>query len=424
MQYTQLFTKTTKNAPADESSKNAELLIRAGYIHKEQAGVYSLLPLGLRVINNIKRVISDEMEKLGSSELIMSSLQSREVWDKTDRWDDDKVDIWFKTKLKNDTEIGLGWSHEEPITNMMRNHINSYKDLPVYTHQFQNKMRNETRAKAGVMRCREFIMKDMYSYSVDEQEHMRFYNKTIDAYLNVYKSLGLGDITYVTSASGGVFTDKFSHEFQTICEAGEDVTYVHKDNKQAINLEVFNDETLDKLNLNKEDFVRHVTAEVGNIFTFGTGKCEQMGLYYKNENDESVPVYLGSYGIGVTRLLGVLAEINGDDKGLSWPAIVSPYAMHIVSLHKVEGDEVYNYAKNIYDKLRSKGVEVLWDDRSGVGAGEKFADVDLIGITQRVLVSDKTLKVNSVEIKERKSDTSELIHTDDFLSAYTKANCE
>lgn len=252
MKQSQLFTKTRKEAPADETSKNAQLLIKAGFINKELAGVYSYLPLGLRVIQKIKNIVNDEMNKLGSSEILMSTIQGKEIWEVTNRWDDKQVDVWFKSQLKSGNEIGFGWSHEEPITNMMKGHINSYNDLPRFVHQFQNKLRNEVRAKSGIMRCREFIMKDMYSYCATEKDHMDFYNKTTEAYLNVYKKVGLGDITFVTSASGGVFTDKFSHEFQTICDAGEDIIYVSKDNKVALNEEIFNDETLSKMGYKKK----------------------------------------------------------------------------------------------------------------------------------------------------------------------------
>ncbi len=400
MKQSQLFTKTRKEVPADESAKNAQLLIRAGFISKEFAGVYSMLPLGLRVLNNIKKIVAEEMERLGSQEIIMSTLQNKEVWEMTDRWDDEKADIWFKSKLKNGTDVGFGWSHEEPITNMMRAHIASYHDLPRYVHQFQNKLRNETRAKSGIMRCREFVMKDMYSYCIDEAEHMDFYNKAIEAYLRVYKKVGLGDITYVTSASGGVFTDKFSHEFQTICEAGEDIIYVHKDGSVAINEEIFNEETLQNLGKKKEDFEAKKAAEVGNIFTFGTGKCEQMDLFFTDKEGSKKPVFLGSYGIGVTRLMGVIAEIFSDDKGLVWPRVVAPFAVHLVELGTTEDTTVHTEAQKLYDELLTEGIEVLWDDRD-LRAGEKFADSDLIGIPTRVVVSSKTLANGTFEVKDR-----------------------
>ncbi len=445
MKQSKLFTKTSKQAPSDETALNAQLLIRAGFIHKEMAGVYSQLYLGLKVLNNIKRIANEEMNKLGSQEIIMSSLQKKENWEITDRWDDEKVDIWFKTKLKNDTEVGLGWSHEEPITNMIKSHINSYKDMPLYVHQFQNKLRNETRAKSGIMRCREFIMKDMYSYCVDEEEHMKFYNATIEAYMNVYKRLGLGDITYVTSASGGVFTDKFSHEFQTICEAGEDYIYVHKHKQLAINEEIFDDENLTKLGEVKENFEKKKTAEVGNIFTFGTGKCEQLGLYFANDKGEKVPVYLGSYGIGITRLIGVMVEVFGSENSMIWPASVAPFQLHMVTLSKdkeilnKEGSvlnetnnmsEAYEVSEDIYNKLINAGADVLWDDRVGMSAGEKFADADLIGVPMRVTISERSLAAGGVELLHRSYnkneggekiiESKEIISVAAFLKSYTE----
>ncbi len=408
MKQSKLFTKTRKEAPADEVSKNAELLIRGGFINKEMAGVYSFLPLGLRVLNKIKNIINEEMSVLGSQEITMSSIQTKEIWDKTDRWSDDNVDIWFKSKLKNGNDIGFGWSHEEPIVNMMVPNISSYKDLPVYVHQFQNKMRNEERAKSGVMRCREFIMKDMYSFSVSEEEHMDFYNKSIIAYMNVYHRLGLGDITFVTSASGGVFTDKFSHEFQTVCDAGEDVIYLHKNGKVAINEEVFTDESLENLGFKKEDFESKKAAEVGNIFTFGTQKCEQLGLNFNSANGEKIPVYLGSYGIGVTRLMGVMVEIFSDDKGIIWPKEVSPFHVHLISLGENEK------ANELYEKLKKEGIDVLFDDREA-NAGEKFADSDLLGIPLRVVVSKRSQEEGGYEMKSRKEEKGKIMQEADLL---------
>lgn len=398
MRQSQLFTKTRREAPSDEVTKNAILLTRAGFIHKEMAGVYSYLPLGWRVINKIKKIVSEEMEKLGSSEFLMSSLQNKEIWEKTDRWSDEKVDIWFKSKLKSGADVGFGWSHEEPITSLMTSHISSYQDLPVYVHQFQTKMRNEERAKAGVMRGREFVMKDMYSYSKDEAEHMAFYNKTIEAYLNVFKRLGLGDNTYVTSASGGVFTDKFSHEFQTLCEAGEDNIYVHKDGKLALNEEIFNDETLAKLGASKSDFELRKAAEVGNIFTFGTKKCEELGLNYSDEKGNKIPVFLGSYGIGVTRLMGVIVEIFSDENGIVWPKEVAPFRVHLISLGS--SDVAKELSDDVYKTLTAQGIDVLYDDRE-VRAGEKFADSDLIGIPTRVIVGEKAIESKMIEVKDR-----------------------
>ncbi len=412
MRQSQLFTKTRKEAPTDEVSKNAQLLIKAGFINKEMAGVYSLLPLGFLVVSKIKEIVNEEMKNLGSNELLMSTIQGKEIWEKTDRWSDEKVDVWFKSELKNGSQVGFGWSHEEPITDMMKSHVGSYNDLPRYVHQFQNKLRNEVRAKSGIMRCREFIMKDMYSYSTTEDEHMNFYNKTIDSYKNIFEKVGLGDITYVTSASGGVFTDKFSHEFQTVCDAGEDNVYIHKDGKTALNEEVFNDKTVSDLGLDKSDFELKKTAEVGNIFTFGTKKCEELELYFTDKDGNKKPVFLGSYGIGITRLMGVLAEVFGDDKGLVWPKEVSPFTIHLVRLGVNEGTTTF--ADKLYVDLRKKGFEVLYDDRD-LRPGEKFADSDLIGIPVRFVVSDKTVAENKIEVKMRIGGEAELLSEEEAL---------
>ncbi len=411
MRQSHLFTKTRREAPKDETAKNADLLIRAGFIHKEMAGVYSLLPLGLRVINKIKRIVAEEMEKLGSTEILMSSLQTKEIWETTKRWDDEAVDVWFKSALKNGTEVGLGWSHEEPITEMMKSHIVSYHDTPRYVHQFQNKLRNEVRAKSGIMRCREFIMKDMYSFCSTEEAHMAFYNASIDAYMNVYKRVGLGDLTFVTSASGGVFTDKFSHEFQTICDAGEDVIYVNREKKVAINEEVWNEKTLSGLGMTESDFEKVKAAEVGNIFTFGTKKCEELGLYFTDTDGIKKPVYLGSYGIGITRLMGVLAEICSDEKGMNWPDAVAPFQVHLIGIGTTS--ESLARIDGVYEALSSKGLDVLLDDRSA-RPGEKFADADLIGIPHRIVVSDKVPE-GSVEYKNRKDAEAKIIAIDELL---------
>lgn len=411
MRQSQLFTRTRKENPADEVAKNAQLLIRGGFIYKEMAGVYAWLPLGLRVINKIKTIVSEEMEAIGSKEIIMTALQRKEIWDKTGRWDDEKVDIWFKTALKNGGELGLGWSHEEPIVEMMKSYISSYHDLPAYVHQFQTKLRNEVRAKSGVMRGREFVMKDMYSFCASEEAHKDFYAKATEAYLNVFRRVGLGDRTYVTSASGGAFTDNFSHEFQTLCEAGEDTIYVHQKDNYAVNEEIFDDHTLAKLSASKDDFLMKHAAEVGNIFTFGTEKCEQMGLFFTDSEGKKQPVYLGSYGIGITRLVGVLAEIYADEKGIVWPESVAPFQVHLLLLNEGAKSE----AEKIYQTLSDRGIEVLFDDRLDVQAGEKFADADLIGIPHRVVVSERSLASGGVEYKHRTEEKGTVLSLSDLF---------
>lgn len=399
MRVSQLITKTRKEAPADETAKNAQLLIRAGYVHKDAAGVYVWLPLGRKVLNNIIQIIRDEMDAIGGQEVVMSTLQRKEVWERTNRWDDEIVDVWFKTTYKNGTEAGLAWSHEEQMVDTFRQHIDSYKDLPKAAYQFQNKLRNETRAKSGIMRTREFIMKDMYSFARTEAEHKEFYDKVTAAYLRIFERLGIGESTYFTVASGGAFAE-FSHEFQTICDAGEDIVYIDDEKHIAINEEVMRDDVLKNLGVQKDKLRKAKTAEVGNIFSFGTSKSEPYDFVYTDENGEQQFVVMGSYGIGPARVMGVIVEHMGDDQGIVWPTEIAPYQLHITSLGN--DDAVIAEANKIYNNLISAGFSVIWDDRD-VSAGEKFADADLMGMPYRVVVSKKTIDSEAYEVKVRKT---------------------
>lgn len=402
MYQSKLFTKTRKDAPKDEVSKNAELLIRAGFVHKEMAGVYDYLPLGLKVIENIKKIIREEMNAIGGQELELSSLQEKENWEKTGRWDDAQVDNWFKTKLKNETELGLAFTHEEPLTALMKNHIGSYRDLPVHPYQFQTKFRNEARAKSGIMRGREFLMKDMYSFSKNQAEHEIFYEKVKQAYHNIFEKVGLGNSTFMTFASGGSFS-KYSHEFQTLTDAGEDIIYVHKEKGIAINKEVLNPEVLTDLGIKENDLNEEKAVEVGNIFSLGTKFSDALDLTYLDEEGNKQSVVMGSYGIGLGRLMGTVVEVFADKDGIVWPESIAPFKVHLIELGgKTESGEVKKSAHEIYESLVRDGVEVLYDDRD-LRPGEKFADSDLIGIPWRIIVSERNLAEKNVEIKERKT---------------------
>ncbi len=416
MLQSKLFTKTKKESPADEIAKNAELLIKGGFIHKEMAGVYAFLPLGLRVIEKIKTIIREEMNALGGQELSMPALQDKTLWERTDRWDDKKVDNWFKTKLKAGGEVGLGITHEEPLTAIMTEYVNSYKDLPFSVYQFQTKFRNEMRAKSGIMRGREFLMKDLYSFTKDETEHNEFYEKSKAAYKKVYARLGIGHLTYITFASGGIFS-KFSHEFQTISGAGEDTIYVDESTGIAINKEVYTDEVITSLGLDKEKLVEQRAIEVGNIFTLGTRFSEPLNLQYTDENSDKKSVFMGSYGIGVSRLMGTIVEVLSDDKGIIWPESVAPFKVHILALG--ENIEARTEAEKLYKELGKKNIEVLFDDRSGVSAGEKFADADLLGIPYRVVVSERSLKDGGYELKKRNEEKGKVVKEDELLKLLT-----
>ena len=409
MRVSQLFTKTLKQAPADEVAKNAQLLIRAGYVYKEMAGAYAYLPLGLRVIENIKQIVREEMNAIDSSELIMTSLQRKDVWEKTGRWDEKVVDVWFKSKLQDDTEIGFGWSHEEPIVEMMKNYVQSYKDLPISLYQFQTKMRNELRAKSGIMRGREFVMKDMYSFHASAEDLQAYYDKTIEAYKRVFNRLGIGDETYVTFASGGAFT-KFSHEFQTICEAGEDVIYLHREKNIAVNEEVI-DEAVKELGISRDELEKVTTAETGNIFNFGTQKTDEMGLYYTDREGKRQSLYIGSYGIGITRAMGVIVEKFADEKGLVWPENIAPFKIYLASI----GQSGQKQANELYEMLTSKGIEVLYDDRDE-RPGAKFADSELLGIPYRVTVSNRLVEEGKVELTTRGTGETKTLTTDELFA--------
>jgi prolyl-tRNA synthetase len=398
MRQSQLFTKTQKEAPTDEQAKNAQLLIRAGYIHKEMAGAYQLLPLGLMVVQNIKQIVREEMAAWGSNELLATTLQPKDIWEKSGRWDSKVVDAWFKSELQAGGEIGFGWTHEEPLANMMKNHISSYKDLPRAIYQFQNKLRNEKRAKSGIMRGREFIMKDAYSFAATKEQHDDLYERSKHAYMNCFNRMGVGDDTYITYASGGDFTE-FSHEFQTVCEAGEDITYLNKEKGIAINEEVLESVDLAELGVTKDDLVATKTAEVGNIFDFGQKKGEEMELFFNDENGERVPVWMGSYGIGITRMMGVIVEKFADDKGIVWPAAVAPYQLHLVGLNG-DDSEIKDWTDGVYTALKARGVSVLYDDREA-RPGEKFADSDLLGMPYRVVMSKKGKEAGTFEVVTR-----------------------
>lgn len=411
MKLSKLFTKTTRNVPADETARNAQLLIQAGFINKEMAGVYAYLPLGKIVLDNIVQIIREEMDAIGGMEVSLTALQASDVWEASGRWDDAVMDVWFRTELASGAVLGLAPTHEEPLTHMMKRFISSYKDLPAYPYQFQVKFRNELRSKSGLMRGREFLMKDLYSFSVNQTDHDAFYEKTSEAYSKIFQRLGIGDLTYKTFASGGSFS-KYSHEFQTLSEVGEDTIFVHEGKKLAINQEVYNDEVLNHLGISKDELVERKAVEVGNIFTLGSKYSEALDLKFTAEDGSIQPVFMGSYGIGPSRLMGLIAEHFADDKGLVWPDAVAPARVYIARLGSNPG--VVKQADDLYDRLTVAGVGVLYDDRE-LRPGEKFADADLMGIPFRVVISDKTVAGNNYEIKARQASESTIVDLSEAL---------
>ncbi len=400
-----LFTKTKKDISSDEISKNAQLLMRAGFIYKEMAGVYDLLSLGLRVMNKINGIIREEINQIGGQEIFMSSLQDKTIWEKTNRWSDQIVDNWFKTKLKNKSELGLGFTHEEPLARLMKNYISSYKDLPLYIYQIQTKFRNEKRAKSGIMRAREFLMKDLYSFTSSREELDLFYEKAKQAYINIFQKCGIGKITYLTFASGGTFS-KYSHEFQTISDAGEDIIYLDENRKLAVNKEVMTDEVLDDIGLNRKNLVEKKSIEVGNIFKQQARFSEPLELNFIDKDGQKKPVIMGAYGIGPGRLMGTVVEVRNDDQGIIWPKEITPYQIHLLEIFS-KNKAVTAKAEEIYNTLQENGIEVLYDDRREIRAGEKFYDADLIGIPIQLILGEKNLNLGKCEIKYR--DTREIV---------------
>lgn len=412
MRLSQLFSKTRREEPKDEVAKNAKLLIRGGFIHKEMAGVYAYLPLGLRVLSNIEDIIREEMNVLGAHEVLLTALQNPDSWEKTDRW---KQDVWFKTELRDGVEIGLGWTQEEQIVGALSEHVASYKDLPIALYQIQTKFRNEERAKSGILRGREFRMKDLYSFHEDEKDLDAFYVRTEEAYRKIFNRVGLGAQTFFTFASGGAFS-KYSHEFQTLSDTGEDTVYVSKEKRIAVNKEVYTDEVLEDLKLEEADLKEERAIEVGNIFKLGTRFSESLGLHFKDKDGKEHPVVMGCYGIGSSRVMGAIVETLSDEKGIVWPKEVSPFDIHLISLTP-EKKMVKEKADALYETLTKNGFDVLYDDRD-LSAGVKFNDVELIGIPKSVIVSENLVRKGTFEIKDRATGEAEETPSHELLKRF------
>ncbi len=403
MLQSRLFTKTLRESPRDEAAANARLLIRAGFIHKEMAGVYSFLPLGFRVLKKIEGIIREEMNALGANEVLLTALQDSSVWETSGRWDDQVIDVWFKTPLKSGSLLGLANTHEEAITSLMRQYVSSYRDLPFSVYQIQTKFRNELRARSGLLRGREFLMKDLYSFHLNTDDLDSFYERVAAAYAKIFSRLDIGDITYQTFASGGAFS-KYSHEFQTATAAGEDLIHVCVDCRQAVNEEIKAD--LPACPACGGSNFRRVTAiEVGNIFKLGTRFSEAANLTVTDTEGKNHFVIMGSYGLGLSRLMGALVETHHDDHGIIWPVAAAPFSVHLLSL----GDDSATVAAagSLYQKLAAAGVTALFDDRLNVSVGAKLTDADLIGLPYRLIVSQKS--GDRIEFKERASAQSSLL---------------
>jgi prolyl-tRNA synthetase len=413
MRQSQLFAKTSKEISKEETSFNAQALIRAGFINKLGAGIYTFLPLGLRVLNKITNIIKEEMNSFGGQEVLMPALTPKSVWETTNRWDN--FDALFKLVGSDSREYALGATHEEISTPLAQKFCSSYKNLPFSIYQIQTKFRNEKRAKAGLMRGREFLMKDLYSFHASQEDLDDYYQKAQKVYSDIYSKLGLGDVTYMTYASGGAFS-KYSHEFQTLSDAGEDLIYICDKCKVAINKEIIGEQDVCPECSSKE--LREAKAiEVGNIFKLGTRFSKAFNFNYLDKDGLSKEVVMGCYGIGISRLMATIVEVYNDDKGIIWPLNVAPFAVHLISFNQNEE------AEKIYKELNDAGFEVLLDDRDGLSLGQKLNDADLIGCPYRLIVSQKNIEAGQIEFKDRSKEEVVMIESGNlinFLENYAK----
>ncbi|MBD3251107.1 hypothetical protein GF380_01395 [Candidatus Uhrbacteria bacterium] len=413
MRMSQLFTKTTKEATHDAESPNAQLLTRAGFIDQHMAGVYTYLPLGLRVLRNIQEIVREEMNRIGSQEILMPALLSAEPWKQTGRWEDPGPEVMFQFTGAGDRDVGLGWTHEEIVTPLLKKHVHSYQDLPVAVYQIQDKFRNELRAKSGILRGREFNMKDLYSFHATVEDMEAYYDEVLEAYKRIFQRCGINGIP--TEASGGSFS-RVSHEFQMPTDSGEDLIFVNQSGDYAWNKEIVPDLKDGDPAPDGSGPVKMMKAiEVGNIFKLKEKYTKDFELTFMDEQGQPQPVYMGCYGIGMSRVMGAFVEAHHDEKGMIWSKSLAPYPVHVISLNSKDEtmqERIRTTAEGIVDDLASEGIEALWDDRLTVSAGQKFADADLIGDPLRLVISEKTLAEDAVEWKLRNESESRLVKHD------------
>lgn len=408
MLQSKLFSHTLHTAPADEVSVNAKLLTRAGFVDKLMAGSYTLLPLGFRVFTKIAAIVKEELNAVGAQELLMPALHPKANWERTGRWTDPGREVMFQFQGRSDKDYGLGWSHEEIITPLAKKFIGSYKDLPLALYQIQVKFRDEPRAKSGLLRGREFIMKDLYSFHANEKDMEEYYEAQRDVYQKIFTRVGLNAL--VVEASGGTFS-KYSHEFQVLTPAGEDIILTCEKCNFAQNREIAKAEAGSDCPKCGKKILAQRAIEVGNIFKLKTKYSQPFNVTYKDERGLDQPVFMGCYGIGISRTLGAIVEVHHDQRGIIWPKSVAPFAAHLLILQNDR--KVQQVGLKTYHALQKAGVEVLYDDRAWVSPGEKFIDADLIGIPTRAVVSEKTLAKDSLEIKKRGEDKVELIKVEE-----------
>jgi len=396
-----------KNAPAEADTINHKLLVQAGFVRQLMAGVYTYLPFGLLVLRKIEQVIREEMNAIGGEEVLMPMLHPAEIWKKSGGWD--SIDVLFKLKSRTEKEYALGQSQEEVVSPLMAEFVRSYRDLPRAIYHIQWKFRDELRSKSGIMRGREFFMKDMYSFHENKEDFEKFYTQAREAYLKIFNRLGL--VAKVTEASGGAFTDKVSYEFEVLTEAGEaNILYCNKCD-WCVNVDDIQKYTKGGNcgSCGESGLVGATASEVGNIFDLGQKYAKAFGVeFVDREGNKLLPV-MGCYGIGVSRTMGVLVEKFNDSKGIVWPESVAPFKYHLIN----HNDSIKETQK-LYEEMVKRDIEVVWDDRE-VGMGQKFADADLIGVPFRVVVSPKSLEAGGYELKKRNEESTTIVTNDQLL---------
>jgi prolyl-tRNA synthetase len=402
MLQSQLFCKTKKEAPKDAEAISHKLLVKGDFIEQTISGVYRFLPLGLGVLKKIEKIIREEMLNLGAQEVLLPTLQDKKLWLETNRWQTIDPPL-FKLMDRHQKETALGPTHEEEMVDIVRKKVKSYQDLPFSLFQIQNKFRNEMRASGGLLRQREFLMKDLYSFHSNKKDLINFYNKVKKSYFKIFKKCRLP--VKCVEASSGTIGGELSHEFQVVAESGEDRILICSKCGYGANIEKVGEikrcpkcgGILEKKN----------SIEVGHIFYLGTKYSKAMSANFKDRDGKEKPILMGCYGIGLPRLMATIVEIHHDEKGIIWPKEVAPFQVHLI---RIENNQpVKLAAEKLYNDLIKENIEVLYDDRQDKSTGEKFADCDLIGIPIRIVISERTLKQNCVELKNRGLKKTKLI---------------
>ena len=409
MFWSKVFIPTLKDSPQDAEVISHQLMLRAGMIRKVSSGIYTWLPLGLKVLRKIENIVREEMDQSGAQEVLMPMVHPKELWEETKRWEKMGPEL-LRFKDRHDRDFCLGPTHEEVITDLVRNNVKSYKELPLNIYQIQTKFRDEIRPRYGVMRGREFLMKDSYSFNIDEASLQETYLLMRNTYKKILERIGL-EYKIVKADSGAIGGDA-SEEFHVLAENGEDTIAISDASEFAINTELLLNEGEDISSLEGKpspdgNGVIQIKKgiEVGHIFQLGKIYTELMKVNVLNQEGRAVDLFMGCYGIGVSRLVAAAIEQNNDDKGILWPESIAPYEVNIVAIGYAKEPKIAEAANNLSEQLQSMGYEVIVDDRKD-GYGTKMKDAELIGIPVNIIIGNKFIESGEVELKHRNGQSS------------------